>query len=544
MRTARHLLVRTLALALAVLCLTGLPAPAGAADSGLPGGDFVATYTGTMTSDLGGSSSTRDSVVELTCRGGSCTYVETTSLRKTRSAPAPQGQTVTLRSTRSYNPFPASNTRCRDFRQTFTSVFTANGRQATLRVGAPAKKLHCADGAYGYAPRYEGRFRGALTDLQQDVSDQADEGESRDVGSGGSGTGAAGGRTGSSSSSDNATVSSSRLESGKAAAPSALSALPTIADSSPSPKQGLALLALVMILILLIAFPTHLLNTAAEAGHEKLSAFRRRRRHLPDSADAPPVTSVRTWAVAAGVVLAASVIAAFVDPGFGFNAGSLRVLGSLFLALAVESLLVWFAVIVVTRRTSPDTVAGFHAAPATLLVVALAVVLTRVTGFEPGIVFGLVAGVTFATTAGAAAQGKVALAGVALALGLALVGWVGYSALGPAAADSGFARTFATETLSSLAIAGIASLPVALVPLRGMTGHTLYSWSKGLWAASYGIALVGFFLVLMPMPFSWAAVDTPLRTWILLYVGYAVAAVVAWAALTQPWRKDSPAPVV
>ena len=48
----------------------------------------------------------------------------------------------------------------------------------------------------------------------------------------------------------------------------------------------------------------------------------------------------------------------------------------------------------------------------------------------------------------------------------------------------------------------------------------------------------------MPMPFSWSAVGIPLRTWVLLYLAYAVAAVVAWAALTQPWRKDSPEPAV
>ena len=253
------------------------------------------------------------------------------------------------------------------------------------------------------------RFQGRLTKLTRLAGAVDTKGGSSATGAGTS-PGATGDRA--ATGSGNTAVNSSQLESGDAGAPSVLSALPTVADTPQSAKQTLALVVLVVILVLLIAFPTHLLNTAMESGHEKLSAFRRRRRNLPeDAADAPPVASVRTWAVAAVVVLAASVISAFVDPGFGANPGSLRVLGSLFLALAVESLLVWFAVILVTRRTSPDTVAGFHAAPATLLVVALAVVLTRLTGFEPGIIFGLVAGVTFATAAGDAAQGKVALAG-------------------------------------------------------------------------------------------------------------------------------------
>ena len=543
MRAAQRALVRTLALLLAALWVVGLPASASAADAALPEGDFVATYTGKLATSWGGSETTHRSIVELTCRDGSCTHVETTSVRKTRSEPMPQGPTITHRSTRTYDPFAESRTQCPDFRQTFTSVFTATAQRATLRTTGAPVKMQCSDGAYARSDRFVARFEGALTDLKQDESGQSGTDDPASAGSGGTGADTIGNGAGSSTGS--AVVSSSQLESGDAGAPSVLSALPTVADTAPNAKQTLALVVLVVILVLLIAFPTHLLNSAMESGHEKLSALRRRRRSVPeDAVDAPPVASVRTWAVAAAVVLAASLISAFVDPGFGFNPGSLRVLGSLFLALAVESLLVWFAVILVTRRTSPDTVAGFHAAPATLLVVALAVVLTRLTGFEPGIIFGLVAGVTFAAAAGAAAQGRVALAGTALALGLALAGWVGYSMLGPAASDSGFARTFVTETLSSLAIAGIASLPLALIPLRGMTGHTLYSWSKPLWAVSYGIGLAGFFLVLMPMPFSWSAVGIPLRTWILLYLGYAVAAVVAWAALTQPWRKDSPEPAV
>jgi hypothetical protein len=251
------------------------------------------------------------------------------------------------------------------------------------------------------------------------------------------------------------------------------------------------------------------------------------------------VLSPRRWAAAAGVAFVAALIAAFIDPGFGFNAGSVRVLGSLFVALAVESLLVWFAVIWATRRADSDAIAGFHAAPGTLVVVAIAVLVTRMTGFEPGIVFGLVAGVTFAVASSVPAQGRVALAELGLAFGLALLGWFAYSALGPAVEGDGFGRTMVSETLASIAIAGMASLPLALVPLRGLAGHTLWTWSKPLWATTYAVALVGFFVVLMPMPFSWEEVDTPLRTWVLLYLAYAVAAVLAWTVMTQPWRRET-----
>ncbi len=545
----RRWILRSAVLVAALLALTLAPGPA-QADGALPEGDFVATYGGTMTSRVAaGPARQRKAVVELTCRAGSCTYVETTSLSKKRSAPMPQGPTVNHRGVNRVDPFAEGRQRCPEFRQTFTEVFVASAATATYSSTAPAVKMTCSDGSFATGGRFSLRFEGALTELSQTgpaVSEQQG-GDGAASGSAGplarDGAGANGSRADATSGGSASDRTTSRLDSGSAGAPSVLSALPTVEDASLGAGRGLALALLVLILVLLIAFPTHLLNSAVEAGHEKLSAFRRRRLGLPpDATDAPPVSSLRTWAIAAGVVLAASLISAFVDPEFGLNPGSARVIASLGLALAIETLLVWSLVIAVTRRASPGTIAGFHAAPATLVVVVLAVVLTRLTGFEPGIIFGLVAGVTFAATASTPGQGKVALAGTGLALALALTGWIGYSLLGPATTDAGFARTFLTETLSSLAIAGIASLPLALVPLRGLTGHTLYTWNKPLWAATYATGLIGFFLVLMPMPFSWAAIDTPLRTWVLLYLAYATTAVIAWATLTHPWRKDTPAP--
>ena len=540
----RRSVIRSAMLVVALLGLGLVASPAQAEDT-LPQGDFVATYTGTLSGTPGPRESDAAEVV-LTCRAGSCTYVEIAAPQPRRSAPTAQGPSVSQSSTRVEKR--GARLGCPAMQRPVTTVFAADNRQATMRSTAPRVRK-TVPGGWCQLNRHDLRFEGRLVDVQADGSDEPG-GTNEDQDTAGSGSeenpvGVGADRTdgGAGSGTGGVEATSSRLDSGSAGAPSVLSALPTVQDASLGAGRALALALLVIILVLLVAFPTHLLNSAVEAGHERLSAFRRRRLGLPPQADdAPPVSSVRTWALAAGVVLAASVVSAFVDPEFGLNAGSLRVLASLGLALAVETLLVWWLVITVTRRVSPGTIAGFHAAPATLVVVVLAVVLTRLTGFEPGIIFGLVAGVTFAAAAGTTGQGKVALAGTALAFGLALTGWVGYSLLGPATAGAGLGRTFLTETLSSLAIAGIASLPLALVPLRGMTGHTLYTWNRPLWATCYATGLVGFFLVLMPMPFSWSAVDTPLRTWVLLYLAYATTAVIAWAALTQPWRKDTPAP--
>jgi hypothetical protein len=556
-RERRKLTIKAGATALVALAaIFVVPAGAGAADGDLPDGDFVATYAGTLAAGplpgLGVTSGPATLVV--TCQKhrcqadllgerafNRCVNGRCQDGRRARGYADPSDFAQESAFSFSFEMGVGRDNSCPQLpvQHVAEAQLTANARTATFSYRLPALAYECPNGNVTDVPAGTTSFRGPLTDLEADEGTQSGTQPAPDEPEESGPSAAARENAGQGTPTDDE-VSSSRLESGDAGAPSVLSAVPRVQDVELTGDRSLALVALVVILVLLIAFPTHLLNTAAETGQDRLAVWRRTRRGLAEASGQQPVSSRRTWGVAAGVVLVAALIGAFADPGFGFNAGSVRVIAALFLALAVEAIVVWFLVIKVTRRTSPGTVAGFRAAPATLLVVAFAVLLTRLTGFEPGIIFGLVAGVTFAAAATTAAAGRIALGGAALGYGLALVGWIGYSLIGTPPDDAGFWRAFATDTLSGLAIAGIASLPLALIPLRGLPGHTLWTWRKPVWAICYALGLVGFFIVLMPMPFSWEAVDTPLRTWVLLYLIYAAAAVIAWAAMARPWAgKDA-----
>ena len=87
----------------------------------------------------------------------------------------------------------------------------------------------------------------------------------------------------------------------------------------------------------------------------------------------------------------------------------------------------------------------------------------------------------------------------------------------------------------------MAVLPVALFPLRGMTGHDIFLWNRAVWAIAYAIGLIGFFFVLMPMPFAWQGVPLELGVWVGLYLLYAVGAVAIWAVVTRPWDRSGKA---
>ncbi len=330
-----------------------------------------------------------------------------------------------------------------------------------------------------------------------------------------------------------------------ASAPSVLSALPAIA-TAVTVRNSVWAAAAAVVLVLLIAFPTHFFNQAAEKANDRFERWWKRRQKKSTA----PTTAGRVgkavqlagWPAAAGGVIAASIISAFVDPSFGFDAASLRTFLSILVSFVVDVVIGWFALLLIVRKTHPSSTARFEFKPLTLLIVVVAVLFTRLTSFQPGIVFGLVAGVTFGGLLATAEKARVALIGLAYSFGIGIVAWVGYSLLTASAGDHpGAVAVFVRETLSGIAIAGSSSLPIALLPLRGLTGATVWAWKRWVWAVGYGVGLFGFMVMLMPMPFSWQRVPLNLVVWIALYLAYALVAVGLWLLVEQPWRKPAAA---
>lgn len=328
--------------------------------------------------------------------------------------------------------------------------------------------------------------------------------------------------------------------------PGVLSTLATPADTLSAAQIALAV-GLTLVLVVLMAFPTHLLNGAVEKGADRLKPLIQRVRGFalftPRAASATGGRARRLPGLLpalAGVVTAA-LISSFVDPAFGFDPASVRAFASVVVALGVEVVAGWFVVIWAVRRVRPDATPRIAFAPATLLIVLATVIFSRVTGFEPGIVFGLVAAVAFGVSLATAESARAALVGVGFSFVIGILSWLAYTAL-DGISDASAVVVFARETFAALTIAGVAALPLALVPLRGLTGHDLWSWSRPVWAVAYSIGLLAFFLVLMPLPFSWETVQTSLVSWIGVYLVYAAVALAAWLALTQPWRTTKPEP--
>lgn len=315
-------------------------------------------------------------------------------------------------------------------------------------------------------------------------------------------------------------TSPSTVEPRAADDPGSLSTLPTVVDAV-SPRGILWAAVGSVVLVLLVALPTALLDSVAD----RLTSGSERRRPLV----------LHGWPAALGGLAVAGILSAFVDPRLGPDLAGLRTVASVLLSLGIAVALGWLVVLLVSRRTHPTASRALEFRPLTLGIVVVAVLFSRFTGFEPGLVFGLVAGVVLGGVLATADRARFALVGLGWAFAIGLACWIAYS-LVPADSD---ALVFVRETLAAVTVAGFSTLPIALLPVRGLVGRELWDWRKPVWAAAYAVGMAAFLLAVLVAPFAWDAVHASVWAWGALFAAYAVGAVVVWLVVTRPWRGAS-----
>ena len=328
------------------------------------------------------------------------------------------------------------------------------------------------------------------------------------------------------------TVATSRLFPASGLAdPSVLSSLRTIAQAAPSPTQLAVVCSASVILMLVVGYPASLLNSVIGGRYDRVAKWMRStlRRGTARPAKGEPARKARStsWLVWPGFAVA-GIIAGFVDPGFGPNLMSLRVLLTGFLSFALFNLVGWIIVRRVVRRLEPDAGPYIKFRWGSLLILLVAVLIGRLLEFSPGVIFGLVSGLAFAVTLTASRKAIVVLVGSGYALAVSLVGWIAYSILAPLAVPGDAAMVAVVEFLSGVTLEGIATLPLALLPLAALDGADLIAWKKWVWGLSYAVGLAAFSLVLFTIPDSFASYTGDFLAWSLLFAGFAIGAVVIW----------------
>ncbi len=310
--------------------------------------------------------------------------------------------------------------------------------------------------------------------------------------------------------------------------PSVLSGLRSVQDVAP--VQIAAAGGAAVALIAIAAYPGVLLSSTISANYDRIFGWAAPLRRRAAQVTARLRGRAPAWLkVAVGVTLTL-LVSGFIDPRFGMNLGSVRIVASLAVSMLVEQFLFFLLVRRLLRRRGATRLPVIDFALGSLLFVAIAVLLTRITGFQPGIVFGLVLGLSFAVELSKRREGQLALAGAAYAFALGVVGWLLYSLfaawLGPAPGALG---VLLTETFSGFAVSGLAALPIALLPLAMLDGGAIWAWNRWVWGAAYVVSLFAVLVIVLPLPASWGEIEGPTVVWLLLFAGYCVVAVGVWA---------------
>ncbi|WP_396642095.1 hypothetical protein [Microbacterium sp.] len=330
-----------------------------------------------------------------------------------------------------------------------------------------------------------------------------------------------------------------------ATTPSTLSGLRTAAEVDFGPAAVGGCIAAALVLVALIGLPGRLVDSALSSRYDEWGGMLRplfRPLRMRMRAVARAVESLPTVVVVGGGVVLAALFAAVVEPDFGVNEGSLRLVLSLVGAFLIENvaglaLLAWW----LGRRGAP---ARLRLRLGSLLVVLVTALASRVAGFDPGFVFGLVFGLAFVGEMSARREdgtGGPSRRDVDQALGEAawlliagVASWLVYSvAVGLSlGAAGGMLGLLIIELFAGLAVGCLAALFLVLLPLPGLIGATLWEHSRIRWAIAEAVAIGVFLFIVLPLPASWTAVDSPFALWIAMFAIYAVVAVALWAVLT------------
>ncbi|MGQ0849578.1 MAG: FGLLP motif-containing membrane protein, partial [Actinomycetota bacterium] len=267
-----------------------------------------------------------------------------------------------------------------------------------------------------------------------------------------------------------------------------IESVPGPQDINLDPLVVAASVALTAGMLFLIPFPAEFFNsTLAEHYQEIRRWFRRRRDERTDG------FWQSRWGLIVGLVLMA-LLYGFLDPAFGLNPGSLVIFAGVLAGLILTTLGFALPVRILRRARSGDW-GRLQALPIALVVGAGCVILSRLVGFVPGYLYGIVLAMVFSHEVGEDAETSELTFASTFLLVIALSSWVG---LGAVRADGGGKWSEVMESaLAMSTVAAFEGLVFGLLPIHGMPGRILFQRRRWLWAVIWGLAVLAFFHVLV-----------------------------------------------
>jgi hypothetical protein len=329
---------------------------------------------------------------------------------------------------------------------------------------------------------------------------------------------------------------------GVTSGPAPINALPTPAEAFSSPARIVASAAISIAALLFITFPANLFNKTFEENYDVISAwweprlrrFRRKNSSTKSDAEGPAAADTAADGAAAAatpttkddrvkfalVVVAGAIFGGLLNPKFGANSASVNSFVATLLSVIAGTAVGTAVGFLYRRRKKYDVSRHFEALPAGLAIAALCVVLSRISDFQPGYLYGVVCGVAFAGTLAKNESGHLVALGHLATIAVAVIAWFVWVPVNHAALHHPgvFPLVILDDLLASLFVGGLVGSVINLIPVRFMPGHTLASWHRGAWMAVFGVAAFGMTeIVIFPTRHNHAG-HAPIITIIVLFV--------------------------
>ena len=290
-------------------------------------------------------------------------------------------------------------------------------------------------------------------------------------------------------------------------------------------------------LMLLIAFPCELFNASLEEHYEEIRRwFRFKERALHSIGRRRQATAFVAFVAIGGGLYS------MLDPRFGLNESS----AGLALGMALGLIAVTFGfsvpVIIYMRRRHRDW-GEVRVLPGGLVIAAACVLLSRLLHFQPGYLYGLIAGVAYHRELTRDTEGRITALSTLSMMALSLLAWLAWATLSQTAARSnpGLGLVVAETVLATVFAFGLETAVFGLLPLRFMAGSKIVAWNRWAWAAVFGLGLFGFVHILLRPGTGYVSTVGPggVATVVGMLMGFGVLSVVLWGYFRfRPARQE------
>jgi carboxypeptidase family protein len=273
--------------------------------------------------------------------------------------------------------------------------------------------------------------------------------------------------------------------------------LVAISDISTKGKDLARSAIVAVIFLLLVAFPAELFNSTLDEHYEDVKAWFGPLGRVADSAGRIAKT-LPSWVGFAIFAFVGALIGCLLDPKIALDQASVALFAGLLVSFVAITLCFGTIERRYMRRSHGDA-GRLQVLPGTLVVAAVSVLVSRLAGYQPGYLYGIIAGFVFAHELRRNEEGRISATASLVLLGGSIVAWIIWTPIGHMAAHANpnIVTLLLDSILAAMFIAGIQSLVFGLLPLRFLEGESIFEWRRLAWLAIYAITLFAFIHVLL-----------------------------------------------